>query len=172
MSWISVLENLAPTIASALGSPVAGIAISALESALGIQGSDNVQKTIEDGKLTGDQVASIQQAEIAVKAKAQELGLDFEQLAVTDRKSARDMEIATKSMVPPILATLIIIGFGIIIGMKIWGIALPTDPILQDLITTLRDAVILVLSFYFGSSNGSQNKDTIIHSIATKNGNN
>ena len=86
MDWIKTIEQLAPTIASALGTPVAGMAVSALESALGMK-SEDIQKNIEDSKLTAEQVASIQQAEIALKAKAQELGLNFEQMAVQDRKS-------------------------------------------------------------------------------------
>jgi len=47
--WIETLEKLAPTVASALGSPVAGMAVGALESALGVSG-DDVQKMVESNK--------------------------------------------------------------------------------------------------------------------------
>ena len=77
--WIDTLEKLAPTVASCLGSPVAGMAVGALESALGMS-EDVVKQTVESGKLTGDQVVAIQQAELALKAKAQELGIDFAKL--------------------------------------------------------------------------------------------
>lgn len=49
-SWIDTVAKLAPTVASALGSPVAGMAVGALESALGMSG-DEVQKTVESGKF-------------------------------------------------------------------------------------------------------------------------
>ena len=49
MDWIKTIEQLAPTIASALGTPVAGMAVSALESALGMK-SEDIQKNIEDSK--------------------------------------------------------------------------------------------------------------------------
>jgi len=62
MDW---LKSIAPTIATALGGPLAGLAINAVSSALGID-PDKVQETIASGKLTADQVASIQQAELAL----------------------------------------------------------------------------------------------------------
>ena len=40
MDWLKTIEQLAPTIASALGTPVAGMAVSALESALGMKSED------------------------------------------------------------------------------------------------------------------------------------
>jgi T-complex protein 1 subunit beta len=78
MDW---LKSIAPTIATALGGPLAGLAVNAVSSALGID-PDKVQETIQSGKLSADQIASIQQAELGLKARAQELGLDFAKLAV------------------------------------------------------------------------------------------
>ena len=116
-SWIDTVAKLAPTVASCLGSPVAGMAVGALETALGMS-SDEVQKTVESGKLTGDQVAAIQQAEIQIKARAQELGLDFAKLTNEDSASARLMQVNVKSWVPPFLAVVVTMGFfGILVGM-------------------------------------------------------
>ena len=58
---------------------------------------------------------------------------------------------------------LIIGGFGTVTALKVMGFAVAADPTIQDLLTTLRDGVILVLSFYFGSSSGSQAKDQLLH---------
>jgi len=159
MDW---LKQIAPTIATALGGPFGGLAYEAISKVLGVS-TDSAKQMLETGKLTSDQIAGVQQAEIALKAKAQELGLDFEQLAVADRKSARDMQISTKSLIPAILSFIIIGGFAIITAMKILGYSMGQDPTIQDLLTTLRDGVILILSFYFGSSAGSQEKDQMIH---------
>ena len=93
MSW---LEQIAPGIATALGGPLAGLAVTAISKALGVS-EDQVQKTIDEGKLTADQLASIKQAELELQKQANELGLDFEKLATDDRKSARDMQAATRS---------------------------------------------------------------------------
>ena len=103
MEW---LAQIAPGIATALGGPLAGLAVTAISKALGVDEKD-VQSTIDSGKLTADQLASLKQAEIDLQAKAQELGLNFEKLAVDDRKSARDMQTATHSWIPPLLSLLI-----------------------------------------------------------------
>ena len=159
--WIETLEKLAPTVASALGSPVAGMAVGALESALGVSG-DDVQKTIESGKLTGDQVAAIQQAEIQIKARAQELGLDFAKLTNEDRASARAMQANVKSWVPPFLAVVVTVGFfGILVGMMTE--TFKSSDALMLMLGSLGTAWTGIIAFYFGSSAGSQAKDAVIH---------
>jgi hypothetical protein len=158
MSWI---ESIAPTIASCLGGPLAGLAVEAVSKAIGVDPSA-VQDTINSGKLTADQIASIQAAEIQLKAKAQEMNLDFEQLAVQDRKSARDMQTTTKSFIPPLLALIITLGFfGILVGMMTGKVT--SSDALMLLLGSLGTAWTGVISFYFGSSASSQNKDTLLH---------
>ena len=158
--WIDTVEKLAPTLASALGSPVAGMAVSALESALGMSG-DDVQKTIESNKLTADQVAAIQLAEINLKAKAQELGLDFAKLSNDDRASARDMQKAVKSWVPPFLAITVTVGFfGILVGLMIGKIDQAAE--VDIMLGSLGTAWTGIVAFYFGSSASSQSKDQML----------
>jgi hypothetical protein len=159
--WIDTLEKLAPTVASVLGSPVAGMAVGALESALGVSG-DEVQKTIETGKLTGDQVAAIQQAEIAIKAKAQELGLDFAKLTNQDRASARDMQKSVRSWIPPTLAIAVTVGFfGILYALMSGKVEQAAE--VDIMLGSLGTAWTGIIAFYFGSSAGSQEKDRMIH---------
>jgi xanthosine utilization system XapX-like protein len=159
--WIDTLEKLAPTVASALGSPVAGMAVGALESALGVSG-DDVQKTIETGKLTGDQVAAIQQAELALKAKAQELGLDFAKLGNEDRASARQMQQHVKSWVPPFLAISVTLGFfGILVGLMLGKINQASE--VDIMLGSLGTAWTGIVSFFFGSSASSQSKDHMLY---------
>jgi len=159
--WLDTIEKLAPTVASALGSPVAGMAVGALESALGMSG-DEVQKTVEAGKLTGEQVAAIQQAELAIKAKAQEMNLDFAKLQYADAASARDMQKTVKSWVPPFLALAVTVGFfGILVGLMV-GLT-KQNPEIDIMLGSLGSAWVGIISFYFGSSAGSQAKDQLLH---------
>jgi len=160
MDW---LKSLAPTLATALGGPLAGMAVEAISKAIGVDPSE-VQNTINSGKMTADQIASLQTAEIALKARAQEMGLDFEKLAVADRTSARQMQISTNSFVPPTLSIMIVVAWTAVQYFLLTHII---DPSMRELIArvlgTLDGALMLVLSFYFGSSSGSQAKDTMIH---------
>ena len=160
MDW---LKSIAPTIATAMGGPLAGMAVEAVSKAIGVDPSE-VQNTINSGKMTAEQIASIQTAEIALKARAQEMGLDFEKLAVADRSSARQMQISTGSFVPPTLSIMIVVAWS---AVQYFLLTHVIDPSMRELIArvlgTLDGALMLVLSFYFGSSSGSQAKDTMLH---------
>ena len=158
MDW---LKTIAPTIATALGGPLGGLAYEAVSKVLGIS-QDDAKKMLDDGKLTADQIANVQQAEIALKAKAQELNLDFEQLAVQDRKSARDLQQNTHSIIPPALAIIVTLGFfGILVGLMME--TFKTSDALLLMLGSLGTAWTAIMSFYFGSSAGSQAKDAMLH---------
>ena len=158
MDW---LAQIAPGIATALGGPLAGLAVTAISKALGVDEKD-VQSTIDSGKLTADQLASLKQAEIQLQAQSQELGLNFEKLAVDDRKSARDMQSTTKSIVPPLLALLVTAGFFGILTALMLGYAQKSDE-LMIMLGSLSTAWVGIISFYFGSSASSQKKDELLH---------
>jgi len=158
MDW---LKQIAPTIATALGGPLAGLAVDAISKAIGVDPKD-VNKTIADGKLTADQIAQIKQAELAMAARAQELGLDFEKIAVDDRKSARAMQTSTQSMIPGMMAIAVTLGFfGILIGLMTEHFK--TSDALMLMLGSLGTAWTGIIAFYFGSSAGSQKKDDLLH---------
>ena len=73
------------------------------------------------------------------------------------------MQTETRDWIPRVLAILIVGGFAIITALKMSGWNTVNDPAVSELLTTLRDGVILVLSFFFGSSSGSQRKDEMIY---------
>jgi hypothetical protein len=157
MDW---LKQIAPTIATALGGPLAGLAVDAISKAVGIDPKD-VQSTIDQGKLSAEQIGAIKQAEIAMAARAQELGLDFEKIAVDDRKSARDMQTKTQSMIPGMMAIAVTIGFfGILVGLMTEHFK--TSDALMLMLGSLGTAWTGIIAFYFGSSAGSQRKDELL----------
>jgi len=158
MDW---LKTIAPTIATALGGPLAGLAIEAVSKAIGIDPKD-VQSTISEGKLSSDQIMLLKQAEIDMAARAQEMGLDFAKLNVEDRRSAREMQAETRSYIPAILAIAVTIGFfGILIGMMTDTFK-TSDPLML-MLGSLGTAWTGIIAFYFGSSAGSQAKDDLLH---------
>jgi hypothetical protein len=157
MEW---LKTIAPTIATCFGGPLAGMAVSAVAKALDIA-PDEVQAVISSGKLTAEQVASIQLAELELKKQAQSMNLDFAKLVAEDKKSARDMQMATKSWIPAILAIAITIGFfGILIGLMTDKVT--TSETLMLMLGVLGTAWTGVINFYFGSSASSQAKTELL----------
>ena len=164
MEW---LKTIAPTVATALGGPLAGMAVSAVAKAIGCD-PDEVQGVISSGKLTAEQVAAIQLAELELKKQAQSMNLDFAKLIAEDKKSARDMQIATKSWIPPVMAMGVTCGFfGILFGLMYGQIQ--HAPQIDIMLGSLGTAWTGIISFYFGSSAGSQAKTELLRqSEATK----
>ena len=158
MEW---LKQIAPTVATALGGPLAGMAVSAISKAIGVDES-KVQDLISDNKLTADQVAQIKLAEIELQKQAQDLGLNFEKLAVDDRKSAREMQATTRSMMPPILAGSVTVGFFGIMGMMFFNQIDSSNPAILMMLGSLSTAWTGIVAYYFGSSAGSQAKTDLL----------
>jgi len=157
MEW---LKTIAPTIATALGGPLAGMAVSAVAKAIGVS-PDEVQDVISSGKLTAEQVASIQLAELELKKQAQSMNLDFAKLIAEDKQSARNMQIATKSWIPALLAVFVTIGFfGILLGLMTEHFK--TSDALMLMLGSLATAWTGVMAFYFGSSASSQAKTELL----------
>lgn len=162
MNW---LEQIAPTIATCLGGPLAGLAVTALSKVLGV-GADQVQSVIESGKLDAKQIADIKIAELELQKQEQELGLNFEQLAVQDRSSARDMQKTTNSFVPPTLSILVTTGFFSILAYLMVHPADTQNTPLMIMLGSLGTAWTGIIAFYFGSSASSRAKDQMLFNSA------
>ena len=154
MDW---RKQLAPTVASALGGPLAGMAVSAISKAVGVE-EDKVQDLISSNKMSAEQIAQVKIAEIELQKQAQELGLNFEKLAVEDRNSARTMQMATRSIVPPALAAAITLGFFGILILLLLGKVDGNNPTILMMLGSLSTAWTGIIAYYFGSSAGSQAK--------------
>lgn len=158
MEW---LKQIAPTIATAMGGPLAGMAVSAISKAIGVE-PEKVGDLISNNKLTADQIAQVKMAEIELQKQAQELGLNFEKLAVDDRKSARDMQAAIRSKVPPTLAAIVTLGFFGILVMMLLGKVDSNNPAILMMLGSLGTAWTGIIAYYFGSSAGSQAKTDLL----------
>jgi hypothetical protein len=158
MEW---LKQIAPTIATAMGGPLMGMAVSAVSKAIGVE-PDKVQDIISSGKLTSEQIAQIKIAEIELKRQENELGLNFESLAVDDRKSAREMQATTRSIVPPALAAIVTVGFFGIMVMMLLGKVDSNNPAILMMLGSLGTAWTGIIAYYFGSSAGSQAKTDLL----------
>ena len=158
MDW---LKQIAPTIATALGGPLAGMAVSAISKAVGVE-PDQVQDMIANNKLSAEQIAQVKIAEIELQKQAQELGLNFAKLEVEDRKSAREMQATTRSMMPPILAGAVTVGFFAIMTLMFFNKVDSNNPAILMMLGSLGTAWTGIIAYYFGSSAGSQAKTDLL----------
>ena len=152
---MSFLSKLLPTIASCLGSPLAGAAVEAVGKALGMSEAtaDKVQRALTSGNLTAEQIAALQAADLHLKTRMAELGIDAEKLAAEDRANARAMQTNTGSWVPAALAVTLTGSYLTIICLLLTGdMKLWSDPTLTLLLGGLTSGFTAVLGFYFGAS--------------------
>ena len=163
------LLKLAPTVASALGGPLVGLATAALANAIGVDES-KVNDIIQSGNLTGEQIAAIKVAELELKKQESINGFKFAELEVRDRESARAMQIATKSYTPEILSWLIVAAT---LGLEGWVLlyGLPSDApelVVGRILGTLDTAFTGVLAYWLGSTVSAKIKDATIATQAAK----
>lgn len=171
MDWKSLVKGIAPVIGSfiPIGGPVAAWGIGALADALW-PGEDNKDKTEEMvasalQQMTPEQAAAIKKADQDFKVRMDELGLKREELAYQDTASARAMQIETRDWIPRALSVLTVAGWVFLVWVCInkptW--AEGSKDLLYAILATANSALMLVLSFYFGSSQGSQSKDALLY---------
>ena len=86
-----LIETVAPTIATALGGPVAGMAVKALSTAL-LGHDSGSEDDIRDALATAtpDQIAAIRKVDADFKVQMKSLDIDLVRIAANDRASARD----------------------------------------------------------------------------------
>jgi hypothetical protein len=163
---ISLLKGVAPVLATAVAGPAGGAAVGWLASKLGIP----------DDTIEGVTAALTGNPEMTMKLK--ELDLEYAKLEAADRDSARQAyaavatsEHATKldKAVVPLLAlgtvTLAFLFIGILIFIDV---ASDQQQMIIFALGFITSSAGQVLSFYFGSSQGSKDKTKEIEGLMKK----
>jgi len=155
---LGILRGLAPSVATAVGGPLGGLAVTALASKFGV--ADDVAAVAK--AIAGDPDAATKLAEIDLR--------QF-QAESEDRDSARQREAAVAAagghplpqLVVPILALGTVSMTFIFIGILLFKVI---DSAQQQLVIFALGyataAAQQVLSYYFGSSKSSQDKTTAL----------
>jgi hypothetical protein len=159
-----LLSQVAPTIATALGGPLAGVAVKTLSSAL-FGHEDGTEEQISEAMsiASPDQLAAIKKIDADFKVQMKSLDIDLERIAAGDRDSARQMQRETKDWVPKLLAIVITVGFfGILVWMLVMGMPQTGTEALLMMLGALGTAWTGVVNFYYGSSAGSKAKNDLL----------
>lgn len=167
MKWLEVIQNLAPTVATALGGPLAGVAVSALGSLFGISepNQDKIRNFIESSQMNPDQIYKLKELELKYIADEKERGFKYAELAFKDRDSARTANVAggTQKMLFALSLLLLTVCLGSEIFVLLNGIPKNTPDIIVGRILGLLDSVaLLVLTYWYGTTNGSAVKTEML----------
>ena len=168
---ISIVRTVAPTIASAVGGPLAGMAVRTISDVL-LGKPDGTEEELAQAALaaTPEQLLALKKAEQDFIVQMRELDIDLERIGNQDRDSARNREIKLKDVTPKVLAAIITVGyFGVLFWMLKYG--LPSNggsEAMLVMLGTLGTAWGGIVAYYFGSSAGSRDKNETINRMVVR----
>jgi hypothetical protein len=162
-----LLGQVAPTLATAMGGPLAGLAVKTLSNVLlGHEDGDQEAVATALQNATPQQLADVKKIDADFKVRMKELEIDLERISAGDRDSARKREMEIKDHMPKVLAAGITVGFfGCLFWMFVYGVPKNGNEALLLMLGALQTAFTGVIAYYFGSSSGSKAKTDL---MATK----
>lgn len=163
-----LLKTVAPTIATAIGGPLAGMAVGFVAKKLlgkDDASADELTKVITSMKDPA-QLQQLKDAENEFKLHMEQMGIDVFALEVKDRDSARSMAVASVGMarMQMVVGLFLVVGFVAMATMVLVGYVDIADANKAVMIGTVIGYVSAkadqVVAFLFGSTHGSQSKST------------
>ncbi len=169
-----LVGSVAPMIGTALGGPLCGAAATVLVNKLGLQ--DKVPDPNDQAALAAavtplmsnpDTLLKVQEADNDFKETMAKLNIqsetDLEKLAVEDRGSARQREIAVKDYTPEVGFYLLLMVFAFFLH---WLFKYPVPPdnraIIYSAFGSLSTLVIMAATYFYGTTRGSEQKTTML----------
>ena len=163
---LGLLKGVAPVLATAVAGPAGGAAVGWIASKLGI----------DDATVEGVTSALTGNPELALKLK--ELDLEYAKLEVQDRDSARQAYAAVatsqysthldKIVVPVLALGTVALAFIFIGVLMIKDVPTDQQQMVIFALGFITSSAGQVLSFYFGSSQGSKDKTKEIQEMVKK----
>lgn len=162
--WLDTIKAVAPTVATALGGPLAGAAVTALGGIFGMSKptTDQIGKMFADGMITPEHLAEIRKLEMDYQNQERERGFKYADLEVKDRDSARAMQIAVHSKMPALLTILVTIGFFGILTLLFFHPELKGNEIVMMMVGQLSAVWAGCVAFYTGTTYGSGTKNAML----------
>ena len=168
--WKGTISAVAPALATALGGPLAGIAVQQISTAV-LGKPDGKEAEVAQALSAGgpELLEKLKQADNEFAEKMAGLNVDLEKIAADDRNSARRLEVDSHdTFTPRFLAFVVTLGFfGVLAYLIRFGKPDVGGDVMLVMVGALGTAWTAIISFYFGSSAGSQAKDRMLVTSAT-----
>lgn len=169
MDWKQTLATVAPAIATALGGPLAGVAVSMAGKALGL-GDGATESDVEAAVLSGnpDVLVRLREVNTQFERDMKALDIDLERIHAGDRLSARDLAKTKGTIVQTALTVLFCSVFAVLMGQIFTGqevVHSSMRDIANFLLGTLTGILMQQMNFWFGSSSGSKEKTQKLDSL-------
>ena len=161
--WKSIVSTIAPVLGVAIGGPFGGIASKVIQNALGVS---TEAEMIEEIQHNPEALLLIKQADQTFTIKMEELGIQKDQLLNVDRAGARKLAIEKGIVFQAFLTLVFMAGYFSLFWLFFSGETQPLNDWQRGqvgvLIGVLTGAIPQLLSFWFGTSKSSSDKNSLI----------
>lgn len=166
-NWKDILATVAPTVATMLGGPLAGMAVKALSSKL-LGRDDGTEEEVATAvtALAPADIIRLRELDVELAKTLADNDIKLEALATQDRDSARHRATEAHDWSPSILTFCLLALFGYVLHRLIGGVEIKGADVVFTMFGTLSTALIQSLNFQFGTTRGSQNKDKVIANMS------
>lgn len=161
----SLVSTVAPTIASAIGGPLAGQAVQALSNAVfGHPNGSEGEVADALAKATPEQLLAIKQADNTFREHMKALDVDLKKLKYADVADARKLA-QNDSKTQRQLSGLILLGYALVAVLVLTGFANATlrDPVVAaiagGIINEVLHMIRYVVRFWFGGDSSDEGVD-------------
>lgn len=130
-----------------------------------------IDKVIPDPKAKAEAQQKLLELKQNGELKIEEFAVKREEIAATDRDSARKREMEVKDKVPATLAFIVVICTFSTLGFVLTGkVALTGEQglVVGTIIGAVTTFVTQVLNYYFGSTSSSSQKNATINNLINK----
>lgn len=172
MNWdktLSTIGAVAPAIATALGGPLAGLAVGAIANVFGLgAGATNEQISAAVAGATPADMLALKKADQDFAIKMEEIGVSLEDIAFKDRQSARDRAKAMNDYTPQLVGVLVL-GVWAVINFQLLN--LESRPVIAPelvgrILGMVDSATVMFLAWLYGTNRSSAAKDATISKLA------
>ena len=167
-NWKDILATVAPTVATMLGGPLAGMAVKALSSKL-LGRDDGTEEEVATAvtALAPADIIRLRELDVDLAKTLADNDIKLEALATQDRDSARKRATDAHDYTPSILTFALLAVFSFVLYSLLDGVEVKGNAeVLYTMFGTLSTALIQSLNFQFGTTRGSQNKDKVIANMS------
>ena len=150
----NIVGAVAPTLGTALGGPMGGMAANMISEVLGVPNTPKaIEKAIADA--TPEQMLELKKAENAFEVQMKELEVDVFALETADKQDARGK--FSKDWTARIMGIAVVGGFmGYIFLVTLQPPEQNSEALINLVLGYLGGLASAVISFYFGASNTSK----------------
>lgn len=169
-NWKDIVATVAPTVATMLGGPLAGMAVKALSNKLlGRDDATEDEVATAVSTMSPADIVRLRDLDVELAKTLSDNDIKLESLATQDRDSARKRATESRDYTPSVLTFCLLGVFTFVLWSLLGGVEIKSNTeVIYTMFGTLSTALIQSLNFQFGTTRGSAEKNRTIAGLTAK----